>query len=97
MTQADTIATLNDQFRETFDHSKVFMTPGIAALENHQRVAVFEAVKTGEHDFGAFEAAGHQCFFKIDYYDISMEYGSEDPSDPLRTARVLTIMLSNEY
>jgi len=51
----------------------------------------------GERDFGAFEYNGHRILLKIDCYDPSMEEGSEDPSDPQRTVRVLTIMLASEY
>lgn len=50
-----------------------------------------------EHDFGSFEIAGRKFFFKLDYYDSAMEFGSEDPADPSKTTRVLTIMLASEY
>lgn len=51
----------------------------------------------GEHDFGTFEFAGEHFFWKIDYYEPSLEYGSEDPADPTKTTRVLTLMLAKEY
>jgi len=56
----------------------------------------------GEHDFGSFEFARHRIFWKIDYYDrasfgTGRDMGSEDPSDPSQTIRVLTIMLASEY
>ena len=51
----------------------------------------------GEHDFGSFTLSGRKFFWKIDYYDANMEFGSEDPADPSKTTRVLTIMLANEY
>ena len=51
----------------------------------------------GEHDFGAFEIGGNRLFFKIDYYNPTMDAGSDDPSDPAQTTRALTIMLASEY
>jgi hypothetical protein len=50
-----------------------------------------------EHDFGSFELAGEKLFWKIDYYDLTGEFGSEDPTDPKKTLRVLTVMLADEY
>jgi hypothetical protein len=51
----------------------------------------------GEHDFGSFTLVGRKFFWKIEYYDSELQYGSEDPSDPGKTTRVLTLMLASEY
>ena len=51
----------------------------------------------GEHDFGSCEHRGRKVFWKIDYYDKTLESGSENPADPAITTRVLTIMLADEY
>jgi Protein of unknown function (DUF3768) len=51
----------------------------------------------GEHDFGSFTLVGRKFFWKIDHYDKRCEFGSEDPSDPEKTTRVLTLMLAEEY
>lgn len=51
----------------------------------------------GEREFGSFQWMGEKCFWKIDYYDKSMKWGSEDPTDESVTHRVLTIMQASEY
>jgi Protein of unknown function (DUF3768) len=102
------IAALNDTFRRTFAGGKVLMTAGVAALPDAAREQVVHAVRSfetfeagddpyGEHDFGAVEIASEKFFWKIDYYDKAMNGGSEDPANPARTTRVLTIMLADEY
>ena len=105
---ADIIRSLNDQLRRNFSFGAAFMTPGIAALgidaveRIGKTVAVFDDFchdndPYTEHDFGSFQVAGHTIFFKIDYYNKAMNAGSPDPSDPLVTTRVITIMLAQEY
>lgn len=103
------IAILNDMLRSNFIGGDVLVTPGVLALDESIRRQVFAEVQAfnrfdedndphGEHDFGAVKLAGcATVFWKIDYYDPSREYGSEDPSNPLVTRRVLTIMLASEY
>jgi Protein of unknown function (DUF3768) len=102
------IRLLNDAFRTTFTNGKVMMTCGVDALSPDIKLAVMLKVRAfsdftddndpyNEHDFGSFEVAGEKFFWKIDYYDDKMEYGSEDPSDSFKTTRVLTIMLAEEY
>ena len=102
------IRELNDAFRRSFAGGRVMTTAGIAAMTEKLRADVFERVRTfdaftsdndphGEHDFGSFEITGQKVFWKIDTYDAAMEFGSEDPADPSKTTRVLTIMLASEY
>ena len=38
-----------------------------------------------------------RVFWKLDYYDRELQFGSEDAANPAITRRVLTIMLSDEY
>lgn len=51
----------------------------------------------GERDMGRFAFEGVACYWKIDYYNLDLTAGSEDPSDPFQTVRVLTIMRVDEY
>ena len=103
------IRALNDAFRTTFAGGQVVVTIGVNALSKELltevigKVRAFDAFTADndpndEHDFGSFEVGGEQFFWKIDYYDkTDMDSGSEDPADPSKTIRVLTIMLREEY
>lgn len=103
------IAQLNDAFRTSFAGGEIVITRGIADELPATVSAILAAVRAfdafspdndpyAEHDFGKIEhhAVG-AVFWKIDYYDLTMTAGSEDPADSLKTSRVLTIMLAAEY
>lgn len=51
----------------------------------------------GDHSFGVVTVQGERLYWKIDTYDADREYGSDDPTDPARTHRVLTILFPSEY
>jgi hypothetical protein len=51
----------------------------------------------GHRDLGLFEFEGARCMWKIDYYDCDLAFGSDDPADPSKTVRVLTILRADEY
>ena len=67
----------------------------------------------GERDFGCVYQFGdglwtterprlpdderERVFWKFDYYDRDLRFGSEDAANPAITRRVLTIMLADEY
>lgn len=91
------IAELNDLSRTAMGVAgRLLQTEGISALPSAVQSRIRERVETfneftpdndpyGERDFGGFEEAGERIFWKIDYYDRTLEYGSEDPSDPSQT------------
>jgi hypothetical protein len=51
----------------------------------------------GEHDFGFFAHNGRTIFWKVDYHDRYMNYGSPDAADPELSRRVLTVLLADEW
>jgi len=102
------IQALNDHFRRTMHGGRLVVTNGVRSLGHSQLSRLVQQVQEhsdfganndphGEHDFGAIDFNGRRVFWKIDYYDEELKYGSEDPSDPGITTRVLTIMLAEEY
>jgi|SRR5579872_4433110 len=106
--QATAIAALNDKFRKTLTGGKVMLTRGVSELGSTAVGDLLLEVRTfrrfteendphGEHDFGAVDYDGQKVFWKIDYYDLSLTFHSEDAADPAKTVRVLTIMLASEY
>jgi len=102
------IRALNDRLRRTGVGGMIMQTSGIHDLGEEIVKAIAQAVMEfddfsanndpyQEHDFGAVDVEGQRVFWKIDYYGLDMNSGSNDPSDESVTKRVLTIMLASEY
>jgi len=108
METANKIARLNDLLRKEGVGGRVMMTQGIQTLSDETRKNVFQAIRNfdnfttdndpyKERDFAALTVDGERINFKFDYYDKSMQYASDDPSDPSITERIMTVMLASEY
>ena len=104
------IARLNDKARKGLlpRSTKVLLTRMVAALPEDVVARLYRAVKMFEgftedndpyleRDFGALELEGERYFWKIDYYDRTLRFGAEDPTDTAETMRVLTLMHASEY
>ncbi|TRD17300.1 DUF3768 domain-containing protein [Palleronia caenipelagi] len=87
---------------------QMVMTPGVRALGRLAveacrpmvgRAAEFDPDNDpdGYHDFGAVEVFGTKVWWKLDAHDRNYAFGSDDPSDPDQTARVLTLLLPGEW
>ena len=99
------IANLNDLHRRS---GRFIVTQGVAALAPDQQLALARLVMEfsdftedndpyGDHDFGAVDLDGVKYFWKIVAYDLAMEMGSEDATDPSLTRRALTVMRADEW
>ena len=105
---ATRLADLNDEFRRRGTGGSRYITAGILdkgpafIARAIAEVAAFNSFDAdnnpfGNHDFGCVTVEGKKVFWKVEYFDRDMKYGSKDPSDPSKTHRVLTIMFSHEY
>ncbi len=102
------IKELNDRLRIYGIGGEVYLTRGVALRGDTfvalacRAIADFEGFSNGndpyeEHDFGMVTVDDTRLFFKIDYYDRNKRCRSEDPADPEKTCRVMTILLAEEY
>ena len=102
------IRELNDELRCRAAGGRVVVTAGIEALGTAGICQVLASVAAfdnftedndpwGEHDCAVLTVNGQRVLFKIDYYDLELQYHSADASDPAVTQRVMTIMLAEEY
>ncbi|MDE2171745.1 MAG: DUF3768 domain-containing protein [Sphingomonadales bacterium] len=98
-----TIRDLNDRLRQHGEGGRIMLTRAVAAQPPDRISAILAAVQRfdaftsandpwGEHDFGQVQIEGKRYFWKIDAYDLNMEFGSPDPADESLTRRVMTIM-----
>jgi hypothetical protein len=110
-TRAEIIGALNDRCRYGLDRRArivvtrsclaTFAEVGVPAIV--AQVEIMAALRAHtfpeqdrERERGSFELRGHTVYFAIDYYDIALEYGSEDPANASITRRVLTIMMRED-
>lgn len=102
------IAALNDHARRHFSECRVVLSLGVSGMDADdidfimgevRRYTEFTAANDpyGEHDFGVINTFEFQVFWKFDYYDLDFTMHSPDPADDTVTARVLTVMLAEEY
>lgn len=105
---AEPIATLNDKLRKTGCGGQVVVTRGVTALAGFDPAELMAALARydsfdednnphGERDFGDLDIWGAELLWKIDYYDKELTYASPDPHNESLTARVLTVLLAEEY
>lgn len=92
----------------SFSGGKILMTASVDALPDMVKAAALQRVATfsdfsedndphGEHDFGSFNLCNRTFFWKIDYYDKELQFGSEDPANPEITTRVALLAGSAPY
>lgn len=106
--RGEIIARLNDTLRKEGRGGRLLVTRGVHTLpcfdfrELVRAIAAYDQFNAdndphAERDFGVFELFGAKLMWKIDYYDVDLEFGSTDPANPDVTVRVLTVMLASEY
>lgn len=102
------IRELNEALRKERKGGKIFFAGSLSQADLILKAGVYAAVAAaevpadgddpyGEADFGKVVVDGDKYLWKIDYYDKAMEYGSEDPSNPDITERVLSIFRAEDY
>lgn len=102
------IAELNDLFRASLAGGRIMITSGVSALPHKVQITALKTVQQfsaftpdndpyGEHDFGFFKVENYEFFWKIDYYDPTLTHHTSDATDPAKTIRILTVMLTEEY
>lgn len=107
MTRVQRIAALNDRLRTTGQGGRMFVTQAVATLPSHVSDQLLTRLRSfaeftpnndphGEHDFGIITIEGADFAWKIDYYDVNLEFGSPDPADETVTCRVLTLMKAED-
>lgn len=105
--QSRKLRDLNDQLRREMPHGRVMLTRAVASLDPIMLAAIITTVREfnnftpgndpwGEHDFGSVVLNGISFFWKIDAYDLALEFGSPDPTDDAVTKRILTVMTADD-
>jgi hypothetical protein len=106
--RCEAIARLNDQLRKKGVGGQLVITSTVSALPGYDSRELLRALAEydrfdiyndpqGERDFGDIEVFGTDLLWKIDYYDLRLQFASPDPANADVTIRVLTVMLEADY
>lgn len=101
------IRELNDRLRRTGIGGTIVLTRAVASLDEPDLKELLRLIREfddfnrgndpwSEHDFGEVVLNGIRYFWKIDAYDLNLEWASPDPTDDAVTRRVLTIMIGED-
>ena len=102
----DRIRALNDALRAG-GPGRIYLSKGVSALDPAIQYRILREILLfddftddndpyGEHDCAIVTWEEYRVLFKIDYYDLNLEYHSTDPADPRKTLRVMTVMFPEE-
>ena len=103
----DRIRALNDVLRAG-GTGRIVLSLGVSALDLAVQQRILREIMLfddftddndpyGEHDCAIVAWEAYRVLFKISYYDLNLECHSEDPADPNKTIRVMTVMFPEEY
>lgn len=111
-TRVEAIARLNDRCRQGFDRTAritvtrtclATLSTGTLASEAVAQARLLQELRRHsftadcpKRDRGSFMVDQTTVFFRIDYFDAALEWGSEDPANASLTTRVLTLMLRED-
>ena len=106
--RAELIARLNDKLRTTGTGGTIMITQNVKRITGFD-AATLAAVLANyeefgpssdphrERDFGCLTLWRYDLLWKVDYYDSAAQFGSDDPTNPEVTHRVLTVMLASDW
>lgn len=109
--RANRIAALNDAMRTSIEPpmapNMIVFTGALAESDEEIRILALNGARQfkdftlendpwGERDFMRYTIGQNTFIAKIDYYTPDLEAGSDDPDDPEKTARVMSIFYAED-
>ena len=106
--RAEAIAQLNDQLRKTGIGGMVVVTKAVTHLPGFDAAVLMAALARydgfnanndphGERDSGSLRLFDSDLLFKINYDDLALKFGSDDPANAAATKRTLTVLTSADW
>src|SRR5262245_60943851 len=96
------VRELNASLWRSLAVERIFLTASVEAISKESKAAIFDRVreafgKEAENDLIRIECDGVCYIAKIEFFSRDLSGPSPDPSNPMQTVRVLTLMRADEY